>query len=44
MNDYQPTLRENPDHIILHHTNDLTTNAPTEKIAESIVDLVSTMK
>ena len=33
----RPIIRENPDHIILNvGTNDLTTNIPTEKVAESI--------
>ena len=46
MHDYvKPTIRENPDHIILHvGTNDLSTNIPTEKVAESIVDLASSLK
>ena len=43
MQDYvRPTIRKNPYHIILHvGTNDLTTNIPTEKVAESIIDLTS---
>ena len=43
MQDYvRPTRRENPNHIILHvGTNDLTTNIPPEKVAESIIDLAS---
>ena len=46
MQDYvRPTIRENPNHIILHvGTNDLTTNIPTEKVAESIIDLASSLK
>ena len=41
MQDYvRPTIRENPDHIIVHvGTNDLTTNIPPEKVAESVIDL-----
>ena len=41
MQDYvRPTLRENPDHIIIHiGTNDLASNTPAEKVAESIIDL-----
>ena len=46
MQDYvRPTIRENPNHIILHvGTNDLTTNIPTEKVVESIIDLASSLK
>ena len=46
MQDYvRPTIRENPDHIILHvGTNDLTTNIPTEKVAESIINSASSLK
>ena len=46
MQDYaRPTIRENPDHIILHvGTNDLTTNIPPEKVAKSIIDLASSLK
>ena len=46
MQDYvRPTLRENPDHIIIHiGTNDLASNTPAEKVAESIIDLASTLK
>ena len=46
MKDYvRPTIRENPDHIILHvGTNDLTTNIPIEKVAESIINLTSSLK
>ena len=46
MLDYvRPTLRENPDHIIIHiGTNDLASNTPAEKVAESIIDLASTLK
>ena len=41
----RPTLRENPDHIIIHiGTNDLASNIPAEKVAESIIDLASTLK
>ena len=40
----RPTLRENPDHIIIHiGTNDLASNTPAEKVAESIIDLASTL-
>ena len=36
MQDYvQPTLRENPDHIIIHvGRNDLALNTPAEKVAD----------
>ena len=36
LQDYvRPTLRENPDHIIIHiGTNDLASNTPAEKVAE----------
>ena len=46
MQDYvRPAIRENPNHIILHvGTNDLTTNIPPEKVAESIIDLASSLK
>ena len=46
MQDYvRPTIRENLGHIILHvGTNDLTTNIPTEKVAQSIIDLASSSK
>ena len=46
MQDYvRPTSRENPNHIILHvGTNDLTTNIPPEKVAESIIDLAPSLK
>ena len=46
MQDYvTPTIRENPNHIILHiGTNDLTTNILTEKVSESIIDLASSLK
>ena len=46
MQDYvRPTLRENPDSIIIHvGTNDLASNTPAEKVAESIIDLASTLK
>ena len=46
MQDYvRPTIRENPDHIILNvGTNDLTANIPTEKVAESIINLASSLK
>ena len=46
MQDYvRPTIRENPNHIILHvGTNDLTTNIPPEKVVESIIDLASSLK
>ena len=41
----QPTLRENPDHKIIHvGTNDLVSNTPAEKVAESIIGLASTLK
>ena len=46
MQDYvRQTLRENPDHIIIHiGTNDLASNTSAEKIAESIIDLASMLK
>ena len=46
LQDYvRPTLRENLDHIIIHiGTNDLESNTPVEKVAESIIDLSSTLK
>ena len=46
MQDYvRPALRENPDHIIIHvGTNDLASNTPAKKVAESILDLASTLK
>ena len=46
MQDYvRPTIRENPNHIILRvGTNDLATNIPPEKEAESIIDLASPLK
>ena len=41
----RPTLRENPDHVIIHiGTNDLASNTPAKKVAESIIDLASTLK
>ena len=41
----QQTLRENPDHIIIHvGTIHLASNAPAEKVAESIIGLASTLK
>ena len=41
----QPTLREKPDHIVIHFgTNDLAPNLITEKIAQSFVDQASTLK
>ena len=40
----RPTIRQNPDRIILNvGKNDLTTNIPTEKVAESIIDLGSSL-
>ena len=46
MQDYiRPTIRENPDHIILHiGTNDLKTNILTKKVAKQIIDLASSLK
>ena len=46
MKDYmKPSLRENPDHFILHvGTNDLNTERSPELIAKSIVDLATTLK
>ena len=46
MQDYvRLTIRENPDHIILHvGTNGLTTNIPTEKVTESIINLASSLR
>ena len=41
----RPTIRENPNSIILHvDTNDLTTDIPTEKVTESIINLASSLK
>ena len=41
----RPTLRENPNHIIIHvGKNNLVSNIPAEKVAESIIDLASTLK
>ena len=41
----QPTLHQNPDHIILHvGTNDLAANVPTDKVVESIVELAMSSK
>ena len=38
-------MRQNPDHIILHAgTNDLATNVPTDKVAESTVELAMSLK
>ena len=46
MQDYiRPTIRENPDHIILHiGTNDLKTNILTKKVGKQIIDLASSLK
>ena len=46
MQDYvRSTIRENPEHIIVHvGTSDLKTNIPTEKVAESIINLASSLK
>ena len=46
MKDYmKPSLRENPDHFILHvGTNDLDTERSPELIAKSIVGLDTTLK
>ena len=46
MQDYvRPTLRENPDHIIIHvGTNDLASNTSAEKVTESIIELASALK
>ena len=41
----KPSLRENPDHFILHvGTNGLNTERLSELIAKSFVDLVTTLK
>ena len=41
----KPSMRENPDHTILHvGTNDLNSDRPSNLIAKSIVDLAITMK
>ena len=41
----RPTIRQNPDHIILHAgMKELTTNIPTEKVTESTIDLASPLK
>ena len=46
MQDYvRPTLKENPDHIIIHvGTNDLASNTSAEKVTESKIDLAPTLK
>ena len=46
MQDYvRAALKENPDHIIIHvGTNDLASNTSVEKVAESIINLASTLK
>ena len=46
MKDYmKPSLRENPDHFILHvGTNDLNTERSPKLIAKFIVDLTTTLK
>ena len=46
MKDYtKPSLRENPDHFILHvGTNDFNTERSPELTAKSIVDLATTLK
>ena len=44
-NHIKPTLREKPDHIVLHvGTNDLVSDRPPDLIAKSIVDVSSSMK
>ena len=41
----KPTLREKPDHIVLHEgKNDLVSDRPPDLIAKSIVDVASSMK
>ena len=41
----KPKRRANPDDIIIHlYTNDLSSNTPAELLAESIVELASTLK
>ena len=46
MQDYvKPTLRDNPDQIIVHvGTNDLASNKRPEQIAESIIGLATSLK
>ena len=46
MKDYlKPSLRENPDHFVLHvGTNDLDSDRSPDLMAESIVDVVSSLK
>ena len=46
MKDYlKPSLRENPDHFVLHvGTNDLDSDRSPDLIAKSIVDVVSSLK
>ena len=46
MQDYvKPTLRENPDQIIVHvGTNDLASNKRPEQIAESIIGVTTSLK
>ena len=45
MQDYvKPTLRDNPDQIIVHvGTNDLASNKRPEQIAESIIDVAPSL-
>ena len=41
----KPSLRENPDHVILHvGTNDLDSDRPPDLIAKSVVDVACSMK
>ena len=44
-NHIKPTLREKPDHIVLHvGTNDLVSDRPPDLIAKPIVNVASSMK
>ena len=40
----KPSIREMPDHTILHVTNDLNSDSPSDLIAKSIVDLALNVK
>ena len=46
MKDYiKPTLRMNPDHVIIYNdTNDLNNDTEAKQTAESIVDVAQTIK
>ena len=42
--DYVKPLRENPHHLIIHGTNDISTNKQPEQIVKSITKLVLSVK